>query len=651
MKVCVVGAGPAGLTTIKQLLDEGHEVVCFEKGGSIGGIWHRHPGDDSEMKVYDDLILSISLKLMSFSDFMVEDRRFVDRKGYFEYLRRYADEFDLARHVRLDSEVTYVRPVGHEWLVAVRLGGATVEHLFDAVAICSGPFREPNMDVKQLANFQGDVVHSSRYRNNERYRGKKVLVVGLTESGADVVREISDVALACTLSIRSRSYLVPRLFAGRYSTDMLTFRASHYEFFVRASGVPFRMPSFFEDEHASRSEFLEAARLAGLILLGLGSLGGDGRQSTTQPSTSGAAEDAPGASNNLGEPMWPLKLDLGTELSEEHVSLINEWNRACNDGTGCYIPKVIYCKNVSFIPNIAKGKIRVDDSGIERIDGRTVHFRSGSVEEFDAIVLCTGFKPNFSVLRDIEVPQNNVRNLYKHAFHPAFEGRLAMIGFTRPFTGGIPICAEMQARYFALLCSGKVRLPDDVRERIEREKAWEEKFTEYSPRAVEAIPSQVLYLDSIAKEIGCLPHTRELLADPLLLAKLWCCSFNQASYRLTGPHDMRDAARAAIMKEDSPAQSATFVALFLAMSSLSSADHPKDADLTEFPFVLEPELEKVVRASLETTAARAARLFEDAGRARRLSDTGAARETMSSFAPAVDENPKTDEPQPGSYSS
>ena len=31
MKVCVIGTGPAGLTTIKQLRDEGHEVTCFEK--------------------------------------------------------------------------------------------------------------------------------------------------------------------------------------------------------------------------------------------------------------------------------------------------------------------------------------------------------------------------------------------------------------------------------------------------------------------------------------------------------------------------------------------------------------------------------------------------------------------------------------------
>ncbi len=70
MKVCVVGAGPCGLTTIKQLLDEGHEVVCFEKNPDVGGIWLRDAdgADAAQMKAYDTLMLTISMKLMAYSD-------------------------------------------------------------------------------------------------------------------------------------------------------------------------------------------------------------------------------------------------------------------------------------------------------------------------------------------------------------------------------------------------------------------------------------------------------------------------------------------------------------------------------------------------------------------------------------------------------
>jgi hypothetical protein len=193
--------------------------------------------------------------------------------------------------------------------------------------------------------------------------------------------------------------------------------------------------------------------------------------------------------------------------------------------------------------------------------------------------------------------------LYKHAFHPGVQRAAGVDRLREAVYRRDPICAAT-ARFFCFCCAAarRSRCPERI-----GEKEWEEKLTEYSPRHVESIPSQVLFLDAIAKEIGCLPDTRELLADPVLLAKLWSCTFNQASYRLTGPHSMRDVARSAIMREELPARSVSFAALFLAMSSFPSTVQPDHADLIEFPFVLEPELEKLVRASLETIASRAAR--------------------------------------------
>jgi hypothetical protein len=106
---------------------------------------------------------------------------------------------------------------------------------------------------------------------------------------------------------------------------------------------------------------------------------------------------------------------------------------------------------------------------------------------------------------------------------------------------------------------------------------------------------------------------------------------------------MRNAARAAIMSEELPARSVSFVALFLAMSSLPGTVHPNDADVPEFPFVLEPELEKLVRASLETTASSAARFFEGDLRVSRRVDTTATLETMSN------QPPRTEEQRPRNY--
>jgi uncharacterized protein with NAD-binding domain and iron-sulfur cluster len=38
-KVGVNGGGLSGITTIKQLRDEGHDVICCERGPELGGVF------------------------------------------------------------------------------------------------------------------------------------------------------------------------------------------------------------------------------------------------------------------------------------------------------------------------------------------------------------------------------------------------------------------------------------------------------------------------------------------------------------------------------------------------------------------------------------------------------------------------------------
>jgi hypothetical protein len=224
------------------------------------------------------------------------------------------------------------------------------------------------------------------------------------------------------------------------------------------------------------------------------------------------------------------------------------------------------------------GKIAVNDAGIERIEGKRVYFKDGASSEVDVIVLCTGFVQDFSMLDAEARPRDdNVRNLYRHAIHPDHDGRLAFIGFVRPFGGGIPVCAEMQARYFALMCSGKLRLPDDLEGIIQREKEWEETFTAMSPRHTDAIPSLPLFLDPIAKDIGCLLSPWELILDPRLFVRHWFYPFNQSCYRLKGPHSMYESALEQIMEEEPGLLGVPRVILAaVALSVLPYFIHPKD---------------------------------------------------------------------------
>ena len=535
MKVCVVGAGPCGLTTVKQLLDEGHDVLCFDKNPDIGGIWLRHDGDGDAMKAYDDLYLTISMKLMAFSDFPVhEGRKFYSRGEYLDYLSAYADRYGLREFIRFGSEVTNVERIADRWVVSVCRDGVDVAEPFEAVAVCSGPFKTPNRTIAGLENFAGEIVHSSEYRNSERFRGKRVLIVGLAESGADIVRQISDVASACTLSIRSYSYLLPRVWARNRTTDHGTVRAHHHEMYRRATTYPLELESFWGRDTLAKVLFLFMSVIYGLAVSVLGALGA--YRSSAEPTV-----------NPIGEPIDPAKLDVGTIDNDENWQLIQTWNRRSHPD-GSWSPRRIFCKNVSFIPSIAAGRVTLNDAGIDSSAGNRVVFRDSAAGEFDTVVLCTGFEHDFGI-GDLQIDDGNVRNLYKHFVHPEHNGTVAFIGFVRPFSGGIPVCAEMQARYSARLCSGTQPLPDNLDEVIAREKEWEEHWTALSPRQTESIPSQVMYLDALAREIGCLVPMRRMLLNPKLFIQLWFGSFNPSGYRIVGPHNLGRTAMADLYSE------------------------------------------------------------------------------------------------------
>ncbi|MGA8260809.1 MAG: NAD(P)-binding protein [Arenicellales bacterium] len=86
MKVCVVGAGVSGLVVVKELLDEGHDVVCFEQEAKEGGVFNHPKGI-----AYDSMYVTVSQYFTSYSSMppIDEDQRaFWSRKRIFKNSQR-----------------------------------------------------------------------------------------------------------------------------------------------------------------------------------------------------------------------------------------------------------------------------------------------------------------------------------------------------------------------------------------------------------------------------------------------------------------------------------------------------------------------------------------------------------------------------------
>ncbi|RCN32036.1 Flavin-binding monooxygenase-like protein [Ancylostoma caninum] len=198
---CVIGAGVSGLTATKHLLENGMDVVCFEKSQHIGGLW-RYNEEDREGygSVMKNTILNTSKEFVTFSDFPMDPSlpNFMPNQLFYSYLLEYAEHFDLVKHIQFGTTVKSVSlpfastftatPLHYllrvtedflllqvihasnyeetgEWNVTTENQGIVRTATFSHVMICIGhhvcPYK-PTIDGAHL--FNGTFSHSHDYK-------------------------------------------------------------------------------------------------------------------------------------------------------------------------------------------------------------------------------------------------------------------------------------------------------------------------------------------------------------------------------------------------------------------------------------------------------------------------------------------------------
>ncbi|KAF6256908.1 hypothetical protein COO60DRAFT_1702105 [Scenedesmus sp. NREL 46B-D3] len=274
MPQAVIGAGAAGLVSVRELLKEGHQVIGFEQGPTPGGVWVYDTATDSDLlgasptrrkvhgSMYRDLRTNLPRELMGFSDLpftpatmggasrtpaasAATERRVLAAAvtlcaglgGVLAYLQMFADMHQLHQHVQFNTQVLQAVPMpaaagsstaqnsnasstangssssgaATKWQVqSVRLGPdgqaeqQPQQQEFDAVVVANGHYSQPNLpDVPGAASWPGLQMHSHNYRVPEAFKDQVVVVVGASNSGEDVCREVSEVASSVIIAARS----------------------------------------------------------------------------------------------------------------------------------------------------------------------------------------------------------------------------------------------------------------------------------------------------------------------------------------------------------------------------------------------------------------------------------------------------------------
>ncbi|XP_048064530.1 flavin-containing monooxygenase 5-like isoform X6 [Megalobrama amblycephala] len=232
-RVAVIGAGASGLTCIKCCLDEGLEPVCFETSDDIGGLWRfKENPDPDRASIYHSLIINTSKEMMCYSDFPIPAHfpNYMHNSLIMDYFRMYAEHFQLKRHIRFQTKVLHVTPRPNfphsgQWDVEIESkDGLREKQVFDAVMVCTGHHCHPHLPLKDfpgIDTFKGKYFHSRDYKTPEEWRGKRVVVIGIGNSGGDIAVELSRMAKQVYLSTRKGSWILNRVGDNGLPSDMM----------------------------------------------------------------------------------------------------------------------------------------------------------------------------------------------------------------------------------------------------------------------------------------------------------------------------------------------------------------------------------------------------------------------------------------------
>ncbi|WP_299580842.1 NAD(P)-binding domain-containing protein [uncultured Microbulbifer sp.] len=226
----VIGAGPMGLCTVRHLLKLGIPCVGFEVHSEVGGLWDI---DNPTSTMYASAHLISSKKMTEFADFPMDEDvpDYPSHRAMRDYFRSYARKFGLYGHYEFNTEVLKCTRSGGDWLVTTRRKWQEKTRAFSGLLIASGTLHHPNQP-ELPGKFSGELLHSAQYRSPEVFTGKRVLLIGCGNSGADIAVDAVQRASSVEISLRRGYHFLPKYIAGK-PVDQLGGKLKLPDFFKR----------------------------------------------------------------------------------------------------------------------------------------------------------------------------------------------------------------------------------------------------------------------------------------------------------------------------------------------------------------------------------------------------------------------------------
>ncbi|KAG7145093.1 Monooxygenase aurF like protein [Verticillium longisporum] len=328
----------------------------------------------------------------------------VSSKEWSEYYRQYAKHFNLYEHIVFDTTIEVIKrdEIKSKWMVHIK--GEIEPQVFDRVVFSSGSetvAMHPKID--DVHKFEGQFLHGQAYKSPADFKDKNIIVLGMGNSACDTACELTEYAAKVYLAHRRGAKILPRANEDGPLDSYVSWKIS-------------RM-ALWTEHHAP----------------GIFQILADGLLQKNSDSHFNGEE----AEQNVE---WGLE-----ETSGDVTTII------CND----HLKRLVHEKRIASV------------KGVKRIIGpRTVELDNGDIiDDVDAIIACTGYRADFSLLPDLPSTQLDASlpafpDLYQMIFPPHYADSLACTNYCI-INESAAAYRELQAMAIAQVWAGHSVLPSE----------------------------------------------------------------------------------------------------------------------------------------------------------------------------------------------
>ncbi|CAO3616771.1 unnamed protein product [Cunninghamella echinulata] len=232
-RVAIIGGGPGGLVTAKQLKAEKvfDKITIFERKEQVGGTWVYSPEVNDNpplpsiecskskstikkeksiynlhLPIYPNLHTNLPTHVMQFRDFDFDKATplFPTHKDVLNYLQQFTANFDLTSHIQLNTTISSNNGIDNDDSDSQPF---IYTESYDALVVATGHYSIPYIPafdgIEHLK--QNNILwnHSRDYRHPDIFKNKTVLIIGSGSSALDIVRETSFYAAKVYHSVRT----------------------------------------------------------------------------------------------------------------------------------------------------------------------------------------------------------------------------------------------------------------------------------------------------------------------------------------------------------------------------------------------------------------------------------------------------------------